>query len=680
MKCRFVLLGLMPAIAVVMCAQTGAEPKLPALFSDHMVLQRGARLPVWGWADPGEPVRVKLLQQEQNTTADEKGRWRVMLEPIACDHAVEMTVTSPSRSITIRDILVGEVWLCSGQSNMQWPLRASLDAKREICEAEYPRMRLFTVEMRASATPLDDVSGKWVICSPKNVAEFSAVGYFFGRELHRTLKTPVGLINSSWGGTTAEAWTDVLSLRSDPLLKPILDRYELHLPQFEAARKEFQTKLSEWREVALQKDPGNTKLAEGWAGADFDDGAWKQIDLPARFEDATSEAIDGAVWFRRKVSVPESLVGKDLAIELGVVDDFDVTYFNGEQVGATGAETPMAWNARRRYPVPARLVRGGANVIAVRCFDTGGPGGLIGPAEKMLLRSATRNGEAPTTKIPLAGQWKCAVEHRLEPKQHLPPPPVEPVGPNTPHAPSNLFNAMIHPLAPFAIKGVIWYQGESNAGRACQYRTLLPSMIKGWRGAWQFGKLHFLIVQLPNFRAVTDDANAPSDWAELREAQLLSARSVPDCAVAVTIDVGDTNDIHPRNKQDVGKRLALLAQKEVYGRDDIVCSGPLVAEVEFKNGKAIIHFDHAGRGLKAKDGSPTLKGFAVAGADRKFVWADAKIESGDRVIVSSDKVPEPVAVRYAWADSPEPSLYNSEGLPASPFRTDDWPGVTTDRR
>jgi len=649
-----------------------------------MVLQAGAKLPVWGRADPGETVVVKLAGQELAATADQQGRWRVVFEPIASDSPLEMQISSSGsdKTITIRDILIGEVWICSGQSNMDWPVRAALEPAKEIAEADYPQIRLFIVHNRASSQPQEDLVGQWRVCSPKTVGDFSAVGYFFGRKLHRHLKTPVGLIKSAWGGTTGEAWTDLDSLKADPVLQSIVQRYEQSLPRAAELRVEYEKKLAEWMELATHKDPADSKTSEGWAGIEFDDSAWKSIDLPGTFEGCTGQDVDGAVWFRRAVEVPEAWAGRELELNLGVVDDYDVAFFNGVRVGSTGPDTPRAWMVHRSYIVPAELVRAGHNLLAVRVFDTGGSGGICGPVEAMNLQPRAKpqaDAAATIAPIPLHGRWKYAIELALEPKRHIPPPPSPPAGPDTPYAPANLYNGMIHPLAGLAIRGVIWYQGESNCERAFQYRTLLPAMIRGWRRAWGQGDFAFLIVQLTSFHAPATQPVEPSTWAELREAQLLTTRSVPNTALAVTIDVGDADDIHPRNKQEVGRRLALLAMKEVYGKD-VVASGPIFRSMTIEENKVKLKFDQVGTGLKARD--QCLNGFAIAGEDRNFVCAEAKLagEACDTVIVWSEKVPKPVAVRYGWADNPQATLVNSEGLPASPFRTDDWPGVTDERR
>jgi sialate O-acetylesterase len=580
---------------------------------------------------------------------------------------LELTVKG-NNLLTIRNVLVGEVWLCSGQSNMEWPLINTVGGAETVAEAKYPEIRLFQVEHHTSASPLTDVEGHWVVTTPDDAAHFSAVGYFFGRELYQQLKVPVGLIHSSWGGTPAEAWTSHEAMLSSPELKPILDRYESSLNALPQAKEAYARALAEWEEKNLYIDAGNKGEALGYADPATATADWSRMDLPKQFETA-GLLIDGAVWFRKVLELPESWAGKELALNLPPIDDYDVTYFNGTKVGSIGRETPNSYGVPRKYVVPGSLVRAGRNVIAVRVFDSAGEGGFsrggamsIGPA-----------GGAESDAMSLRGVWDYKVELALEPKHPDWGTRPEAVGVSNQNNPSVLYNAMIAPLVPFAIRGVIWYQGESNAGRAYQYRTLFPIMIRDWRKAWG-SELPFYFVQLANWHANRAEPDE-SDWAELREAQMLTLRE-PHTGMAVTIDIGDENELHPRNKLDVGRRLAAWALAGTYGRK-VVPSGPLFDRYTIEGDKVLIHFKY-GAGLKTIDGGP-VKGFALAGADRKFVWADARIE-GDTVVVSSPKILKPVAVRYGWADNPIANLYNYAGLPTSPFRTDDWPGVTTARR
>jgi sialate O-acetylesterase len=643
-----------------------AEVKLPAIISDNMVLQRGVKLRIWGSAKPGERVIVMLKDKSAGTVADAQGQWQVWLDPLKAGGPIELTVKGDN-VLTVKNVLVGEVWLCSGQSNMEWPLINTIGATDVVAQANYPEIRLFTVTKNTSPTPLADLEGHWVVTTPDDAAHFSAVGYFFGRELYQQLKVPVGLINSSWGGTPAEAWTRHDALLSSDL-KPILDKYESSLNALPQAKEAYARALAEWEEKNLYIDSGNKGEALGYADPKTATADWSKMDLPKQFETA-GLLIDGAVWFRRDVELPASFTGKELVLNFPPIDDYDTTYFNGTKIGATGRETPNSYMVPRKYTVPGALVHAGRNVIAVRIFDSAGEGGF----SRGGAMSIGPSGGADTEAISLRGFWDYRVEQAFEPKHPDWGSRPDAVGVSNQNNPSVLYNAMIAPLVPFAIRGVIWYQGESNAGRAYQYRTLFPVMIRDWRSAWG-SDFPFYFVQLANWHANKAEPDE-SDWAELREAQMMTLRE-PQTGMAVTIDIGDENDIHPRNKLDVGRRLAAWALAGPYNQK-VIPSGPLFDRYTVKGNEVRIRFKHA-EGLKTSDGGP-VKGFAITGEDRRFVWADARIE-GDTVIVSSPKISKPVAVRYGWADNPIANLYNKAGLPASPFRTDDWPGVTVSHR
>jgi sialate O-acetylesterase len=490
-----------------------ADVKLPSVIGDNMVLQRGMKVTIWGWANPGEEVMAGVSWHGMRwaVKADEEGKWMFKMNPPETGGPYEMTI-SGKNVIRIKNIMVGEVWVCSGQSNMQWSVQASNNAEEEIAAAKYPNIRLFSVKREIAIEPQSDCEGSWSECSPETVPGFTAVGYFFGRKLYKELDMPIGLIHTSWGGTPSEAWTSREMLEKTPDAAPILQRFDDVVANYPQIKKEYAQKLVEWKEAA-------------------------------------------------------------------------------EKAKAEGKRVP------RR--------------------------------------------------------------------------PGTPYGPENPHAPAGLYNAMIAPLIPYGINGAIWYQGESNAGRAYQYRKIFPAMIKNWREDWGQGDFSFLFVQLANFME-TKPEPVESAWAELREAQSMTL-DLPNTGMAVIIDIGEAKDIHPKNKQDVGKRLALWPLAKIYGKD-LVYSGPLFKRMNIEDSKIVLSFDNVGGGLVAKGGG-ALKGFAIAGADRKFVWADAEID-GDKIVVSSNAVSAPVSVRYAWADNPVCNLYNEEELPGSPFRTDSWPGVT----
>ena len=669
---------------IIILTNCGIKPpsaeniRMSAVFGNHMVLQRDLKIPVWGKADPGGYVQVQFSDQIRGAAVAQDSTWSVDLKPVSAGGPYTLTVTGAD-TLSFQDVLVGEVWLCSGQSNMNWMVRNSNDAKEEMASADYENIRLCTVQQMVSDTPQFTFQGNWEVCTPETVGNFSAVGYFFGRYLHKHLNVPVGLIHSSWGGTPAEAWTSESTLLSDSLLKPIVTQWQ------ERVVKNYPERMAEYQKLVeeiqknnqslnvYQVDSGNEGVERGWAESDYDDAGWRTCTLPGYWENWQDMRIDGAVWFRRTVSIPDSWSGQDLILSLGPIDDFDETYFNGVKVGETGEETPSFWTHPRKYTVPGDLVHDGEAVVAVRVFDHFGEGGFAGASSQMRLYPDAEDAEQ---EIELHGSWTFKIEQALDPSLVTGPGggdlPPEPRGPGHPHTPAGLYNAMIHPLAPFAMRGAVWYQGEANAGRSWQYHTLLPAMIRDWRQLWQQNKYYFGIVQLANYMAVSEGPEE-SAWAELREAQAMTAEKLDHVGLAVIIDIGEADDIHPRNKQDVGKRLGLWARAQAYGQD-VVYSGPVFESMRIQDGKAVVEFRHIADSLISR-GSDELRGFTIAGADKEFVAAQAVIR-GDRVLVWSEKIENPTAVRYAWANNPVCNLYNSAMLPAGPFRTDDWPGVT----
>jgi sialate O-acetylesterase len=510
------------AISLVSLSVSGvfADVRLPAIFGDHMVLQQNQKDRVWGWADPDEEINVTIQQQSRSGRAGKDGKWLVELDPMPTGGPYVLTVKGKN-TIRLEDVLVGEVWVCSGQSNMEWPVGSANDPDLEIRTANFPKIRLITVPKVGTQERQSDFNGAWRVCSPETVGRFSAVGYFFGRLLHQTLDVPVGLINNSWGGSACEAWV---------------------------------------RRDLLASDERYTQLLERWA------------------------------------------------------------------------ETEKTYDSRK----------------------------------------ATAEFEARMA------EWSEAEQKAKAAGQQPAPRPQQPGNPLTGNArPANIYNGMVTPIVGYGMRGVIWYQGETNAGRAYQYRSLFPLMIRSWRDEWNEGNFPFYWVQLADFR---DEKPEPSesDWAELREAQTMTMSALPNTGEAVIIDLGEAQDIHPRNKQDVAKRLARWALARDYGLS-IVCRSPVYRSMERQGNKIILTFDQTGAGLKTFD-AREVRGFAIAGNDRKFVWAKASIAAPDRVEVWSDDVAEPVAVRYAWADNPVCNLRSREGLPVTPFRTDDWPGITADNQ
>ena len=626
-----------------------AEPTLSlhGLFSDHMVLQRGKPIPVWGTSPPRAEIKLTINGEEIRTEADGRGQWRVTLPEMRAGGPHTLNAESAGTKIELQDVLVGDVWICSGQSNMEWPVRLSNNPQQEIEAAEHPQIRLFTVPKRISVTPQSDVDGEWTVCSPSSVPNFSAVGYYFGRHLRRELKVPIGLIHTSWGGTVAEAWTSGEALDKMPDFYQALRAFRETVSAQGADKPTWEDRVADWWK---ENDGGDPK----WRTAK-DGNSWKDMKLPVNWENANVglDNFDGIVWFRREFTLPKDWKPRNGKLSLGPIDDADTTWVNGHKVGSTGI-----WNQPRVYAVPREALKPGRNVIAVRVFDGNGGGGIFGTVAQMRLTF-----DDSATAVKLDGDWKFRVRAALKDLSPLP----QRLG-NNPNVVTVLYNGMLAPLTRFGIKGAIWYQGESNANRPMQYRRLLPTMIADWRNRFEQGNFPFLVVQLANFMQRQQQPVQPG-WAELREAQLLTARRDPQVGLAVTTDIGEANDIHPRNKQDVGKRLALSALKIAYGKQDVVDSGPTFKTFEIIGGELRLIFENVGSGLVASGDKVT--GFAVArrGSDQ-FFWAEGRIEGKNTVVIWSDELDEPWLVRYNWANNPIGNLSNKEGLPAVPFRTD----------
>jgi sialate O-acetylesterase len=662
-----------------------ADLVMVPVFSDHMVLQRDSENPVWGKTDAGATITVKVADQVHTATAGADGKWRVVLKPmVATANPLELTVSdSAGHAIKFSDVLVGEVWLCSGQSNMDLRLGDARDGAKEVAAADHPQIRLFMVPQVNRIDEQEGLEGKaqWDVCRPDAARNFSAVGYFFGREIQQDLKVPVGLIKSSVGGTAAEAWTSRKGLEAEAGLRPLVGFLDKLKAEGTGKHEAWARANKEWEKQGLHDDPGNEGVKRGWADPKADDSYWPVMKMPQHWE-KTGLQIDGSVWFRKTVDVPADWAGKELTLSIGNVDDFDVTYFDGEQVGATDKSNPWAVFVDRKYVVPGKLVKGGKATVAVRIFDRGGPGGMFSQDDNVYLEvkgdekpQAATAAPAAARRIPLAGDWRWRIETPVAP--YLEPRPSEPMWSGSANAPTALYNAMIRPIEGYGIRGVIWYQGESNAGRAEQYRTLFPAMIADWRRVWGRPELPFLFVQLSTW-GLPGKEPGESDVAELREAQEFTARTVPQTGMATAVDLGQADgDIHPKNKQDVGHRLALAARAGVYGEKGVKASYPTYASMAVE-GKAVrVRIANAGGGLKTVEGKGPGR-FAIAGEDRKWRWAEARID-GDAIVVSSAAVERPVAVRYGWEMNPVVNVYGGDGLPLLPFRTDDWARVTAGR-
>lgn len=641
------------SLTFLVCCSLYADVTLPKIFSDNMVLQRNKTIPVWGSANANEKITVEFDHQTKKTKADKNGKWMVRLDNETAGGPYQLIVKGKN-TIIINDVLVGEVWICSGQSNMEMPIEGwgKIDNyKEEIANANYPMIRHFKVPNQVSSTPLTDVSdGSWQICSPATAGDFSAVAYFFGRELYNKLKVPIGLLNTSWGGTIVETWTSRKAFEnSDEFKSMIAGMPSLNLDSLAKVKTQETRKRLE----ALQGSLDVTDV-DTWKDAGTNDSKWPKMQLPNLWESQQIGDLDGFVWFRKAINISAEDAGKTGTLYLSMIDDNDITYVNGVKVGSTDG-----YNVKREYTVPENILKEGRNMIAVRVEDTGGGGGIYGDSADMKISIGT-------DVINLAGKWKFRVEKITSGSSSI--------GPNS--YPTLLFNAMVNPLIPFAMEGVIWYQGESNAGRAYQYSKAFPLMINDWRSRWGEGDFPFYFVQLASFNAANGNSNNGSTWAELRESQTKTL-SLPNTGMAVTADIGDATNIHPKDKQDVGKRLAAIAFHDVYG-ENIVYSGPMYQSMKINGNKIVISFTHTGSGLMVKDKYGYLKGFEIAGADRKFHYAKAYMDGSD-VVVYADEVTDPVAVRYGWADDAgDDNLFNKEGFPASPFRTDNWKGITDD--
>jgi sialate O-acetylesterase len=634
-------------LPVLFCAiaTTGISAELNPLFQNNAVLQCDARVPVWGAARDGEKITVTFGGQTV-TTIGKDGAWKIWLKPMKPNATPQTLTVRGDTTSVIANVLVGEVWVASGQSNMerQLGLRAGqqpiADWEREVAAANYPQIRQFYVPQTKSLTPQTTVKGSWSVCSPETVKDFTAVGYFFARDLFAARHVPVGIIHTSWGGTPAEAWTSETALQKLPDFAEPLAGLKKLATDPGLAQRETQAKQEAWYQKV---DPGS-KPGASWSAAELATEDWKTMTLPTYWENAGYPDFDGVFWFRHAFDLPENWDGGVVELHLGAVDDNETTWVNGAPVGAT-----MGWSLPRVYRVPGTLLKRGANVIAVRVLDAGGNGGLYGGDDAMRLLF---HAGGASNSLSLAGSWQCKQSVSLKTVGWPPS-----VFSQDPSAPTVLYNGMIAPLLPYAMRGVIWYQGEANVGRERQYQTLFPAMIADWRQAWGEGNFPFLFVQIAPYRDLTP---------EIREAQLLSWQRTKNTAMAVTIDCGDANDIHPPHKQPMGARLALAARALAYG-EKIEYSGPVFDSMKIEGANAVLHFTRPGGGLVAKDGE--LKGFTVAGADKVFHPAQAKIVGGT-VMVNSPAVPQPVAVRYGWANVPEGNLFNRAGLPASPFRTD----------
>lgn len=632
-----------------------ADPVLPTLISDHMVLQQGREIHLWGKADAGESIEVNLAGHAATATTDALHRWSVRLPALPAGGPFTLTVQG-NKKIEIEDVMIGEVWIASGQSNMTFSLDGAEGAATEVPKADYPQIRLFTVPRKIALSPQEDtLPAHWKICTPDNAKGFSAVAYFFAREIHRKLNVPVGVVESAWPGTAIEDWIAPEALQADAGLKPVLEGWQraTHAEKtFAEGSLPFELEFDDFE--LLPATPGSpSKLL-----ANFDDGT-ARLSTGGSFSYNWEDAPDAPFEL---VSPGRGTSGLAARVA-GTLDGTQDSTLSA-RYKLDGAALDLTSYARIRFWVRGNgSFRFRSKQPSVTDWDDYATPVMKASADwqpvTVWFRDLRQDGwgvTLPFTQDALSG-------FTIESLTTLEYPPI-PV--------SGLYEGMITPLLPSAFRGALWYQGESNALKAHQYRKLLRALIGSWRGSFHDKDLQFLIVQLPNHGA-TPDQPGESAWAELREAQLMTVQHVPQTGLAVTIDVGDPKDLHPHRKLEVGQRLALWAEGTIY-KQPMAYSGPLYESMQIDASEIRVRFTHADSGLEARDGT-TLHGFAIAGADRNFHWAEARID-GDTVVVSSRDVPNPVAVRYAWADSPVCNLFNKVGLPASPFRTDDWPGIT----
>ncbi|PTT32959.1 sialate O-acetylesterase [Chryseobacterium sp. HMWF028] len=613
-----------------------AKVKLPALVSDGMILQRNQDLKIWGYADAGEKITIKFINKTYNATADQNGNWALMLPKLNAGGPYTMTINE----ITLKDILIGDVWVASGQSNMELPMRRLTPLyENEIKNVDNQNIRFFTVPQKYNfKAPQNDLDGgKWESTNPQTILNFSGVAYFFAKELNEKNKVPVGIIHTSLGGSPVQAWMDEKSLK----------KYPEYLAEAEKWKNDDLIQSTESQERSLSKawyaelDQSDIGLNQHWEKDNGNDSGWKAMMVPGSWEDQEG-SFDGSVWFRKEIILPKGADQKTAFLNLGRIKDADVTYINGIKVGNVTYEYPPRW-----YDVPKGVLKEGKNIITVRVINGSGKGQFIADKPYYL--------EIGGQKTDLKGEWKYKIGAKME--------KMAPGQTFIRWKPVGLYNAMIHPLINYKIKGFIWYQGESNTGKPKEYGDLLSTMISDWRSKWNKNDLPFFIVQLANFMEKKDEP-LESNWAELREQQRQVSLHVPYAGLAVTIDLGEWNDIHPLNKKAVGDRLALQAMKIGEGKK-IIADGPIYQSMKTEGNTIILSFKPGTDDL-VQGG---LKGFVIQQKDGRYQWAKAEAK-GNKVIVWNDQVDSPVNVRYDWADNPDGNFKNKRGLPASPFTTE----------
>lgn len=623
-----------------------ADINLPLVFGDHMVLQRDKEVLFWGNADANEQISMTFRGSVRHTRADKSGRWKISLSPQQAGGPYNIEFKGHN-SVKLTDVLFGDVWLCGGQSNMQFRINELTKAAKDTLPQGMNNIRIFTVGLSIDYVPKEEIaSGKWMIADRNTIQDFSAVAFFFGKYLQDSIRVPVGLISSNLGATSVEQWMSPSAIRAFPQFDAYYNTYLQPQRSFSQVDSAFNQIKTKWEEdYYLKDDPG---LQEKWYLPSTDISTWQEMKIPSFWEDEGLPDFDGSVWFRRSFDLKESDNRTNFKLSIGAANNYNTVWLNGVKIGeGFGSEN---WNS---YAVADSILKDKGNVVVVRVFDAGGKGGMYNMFWDQRL----------------AGIWYFHPGKRIKPHDFKKPVVVNA---NLFASPSILFNGCIAPLRSLAIKGVIWYQGEANAERAYEYRSLFPAMIRDWRRQFKDTTLPFVFVQLAGFNAGTG-GNGQSAWAELREAQSM-ALSLPYTGMAVAIDIGETDDIHPKNKVDVGKRLAIAALKAAYGYQ--IEQSPVFYRADKKNDSILIYFKSGSGRLVSADNSNSLTGFLIAGSDRKFYHAQAYIYD-NHIVVYNPQIKSPISVRYAWSDAPSKlNVYNDKGLPAAPFRTDDWDGIT----
>jgi sialate O-acetylesterase len=626
------------------------QPFVSPIFGDNMVLQRGKANTIWGWSEPGDHIQVQIGEQAASAIAGADRRWQVTIQPPPAGGPFTIKITG-HETVELHNVLVGDVWLCGGQSNMGLPLQFARNGAEDVKTANYPEIRFFSVEGHPAYLHSDVIAGSWKAVSPETAGRLSAVGYYFARKVQNEIHVPIGLVVDALGGTPAESWTSAAALR------PLHD-FDIPLAELQRLASEGAPEYGNY--VMHWYDRYDIGLKGNWAAPDLDDSSWKTVDIPGGFKELGVPETPALAWFRREIVLPDPLPAGMPLLFLGSIERMDTVYVNGKFVGGS------AWVENPRvYPLFGAVLKPGTNVIAIRVLKTKPDGGFLGKPDELHLMLGDKS------IIPLAGKWKGKLSLDARPPQPLPI-----AYENWPVMPAVLYEGMLKPIAPLSITGALWYQGEQNSPRGFQYRRILPVMIADWRKLFGQGDFPFYIVSLPAFKPRSATPVDGDEWTETRESQALTAASVPNSCLAVTIDTGDADNIHAKDKQPVGERLALCALANHYGKK-VVDSGPTLKSVDRHPGAIRLHFAHTDGGLVVK--GTKLEEFAIAGEDRKWYWADAQIK-GKTILVSSPLVPSPKEVRYAWQSNPAATLFNGAGLPAGPFRTDTWPGITESQR